>query len=165
MPGRYTVGHDEIQVLKSLSEALYVIDTDGRIQFCNAALAELTGYPADVLLGRPSLDLYAPEDRPTVLDRRTRAFQGEPVPRLLEATLLRHDGARLPIELSLTSLRREGRVVGRVARRRGSWRRLPARDTMSGRTGTSERTAPASGRVSSSPPYTTRMASSRGLPR
>jgi PAS domain S-box-containing protein len=115
MPGRYTVGHDEIQVLKSLSEALYVIDTDGRIQFCNAALAELTGYPADVLLGRPSLDLYAPEDRPTVLDRRTRAFQGEPVPRLLEATFLRHDGARLPIELSLTSLRREGRVVGRVA--------------------------------------------------
>jgi PAS domain S-box-containing protein len=34
---------------------------------------------------------------------------------LLEATLLRHDGARLPVELSLTSLRRGGQVVGRVA--------------------------------------------------
>jgi PAS domain S-box-containing protein len=115
MPGRYSEGHDELQVLESLNEALYIIDADGCIQFCNAALAQLTGYPAETLLGRPSLDLYAPEDRSAVLDRRTRAFQGEPVPSLLEATLLRHDGARLPVELSLTSLRREGQVVGRVA--------------------------------------------------
>jgi len=115
MPGRYTEGHDELQVFESLNEALYIIDADGCIQFCNAALAQLTGYPADALLGRPSLDLYAPEDRPAILDRRTQAFQGEPVPSLLEATLLRHDGARLPVELSLTSLRREGQVAGRVA--------------------------------------------------
>jgi PAS domain S-box-containing protein len=102
-------------VLEGLNEALYIIDADGRIRFCNAALAQLTGYPAEALLGRPSLDLYAPEDRPAVLDRRTRAFRGEPVPSLLEATLLRHDGARLPVELSLSSLRREGQVAGRVA--------------------------------------------------
>jgi PAS domain S-box-containing protein len=115
MPGRNTAGHDELQVLEGLNEALYIIDADGRIRFCNAALAQLTGYPAEAWLGRPSLDLYAPEDRPAVLDRRTQAFQGESVPRLLEATLLRHDGARLPVELSLNSLRREGQVVGHVA--------------------------------------------------
>ena len=115
MPGRDTAGHDELQVLESLNEALYLIDADGRIQFCNAALGQLTGYAVEALLGRPSLDLYAPEDRPAVLDRRTRAFQGESVPLLLEATLLRHDGARLPVELSVSSLTRAGRVVGRVA--------------------------------------------------
>jgi PAS domain S-box-containing protein len=115
MPGQYTEGYDEIQVLESLNEALYIIDADGCIRFCNAALAQLAGYPAEVLLGRPSLDLYAPEDRPAVLDHRTRAFQEEPVPSLLEATLLRHDGARLPVELSLSSLRRGARVAGRVA--------------------------------------------------
>ena len=115
MPGRDTAGYDELQVLEGLNEALYIIEAEGRIRFCNAALAQLTGYPAEGWLGRPSLDLYAPEDRPAVLDRRTRAFQGEPVPSVLEATLLRHDGARLPVELSLTSLRREGQVVGRVA--------------------------------------------------
>lgn len=114
MPGRDTVGHDEFQVLEGLNEALYIIDADGRIQFCNAALAQLTGYPAEALLGRPSIDLYAPEDRPAVLDRRTRAFQGEPVPSLLEATLICHDGVRRPVELSLSSLRREGPVVRRV---------------------------------------------------
>ena len=114
MPGRDTAGYNELQLLESLNEALYIIDADGCIQFCNAAFAQLTGYPADALLGRPSLDLYAPEDRPAVLDRRTRAFRGEPVPSLFEATLLRHDGARLPVELSLTSLRREGQVAGRV---------------------------------------------------
>jgi PAS domain S-box-containing protein len=115
MPGRDMLGYDEFQVLEDLHEALYIIDADGHIRFCNAALGHLTGYPAEAWLGRPSLDLYAPEDRPAVLERRTRAFRAEPVPRLLEATLLRHDGARLPVELSVTSLRREGRVVGRVA--------------------------------------------------
>ena len=114
MPGRYPVGDDELQVLEALTEAVYIIEADGRIQFCNAALAQLTGSAADTLLGRPSLDLYAPEDQPAVLDRRTRAFRGEPGPSLLEATLVRHDGARLPVELSLSSLRRDGQVVGRV---------------------------------------------------
>jgi PAS domain S-box-containing protein len=114
MPGRYPIGDDDPQVLEALTEAVYIIEADGRIQFCNAALAQLTGYAARTLLGRPSLDLYAPEDQPAVLDRRTRAFRGEPVPSLLEATLVRHDGARLPVELSLSSLRREAQVVGRV---------------------------------------------------
>jgi PAS domain S-box-containing protein len=115
MPGQDTGEDDARQVLEDLQEALYIIDADGHIQFCNAALGQLTGYPAEALLGRPSLELYAPEDRPVILDRRTWAFQAEPVPRLLEATLLRHDGARLPVELSMTSLRCEERVVRRVA--------------------------------------------------
>ena len=114
MPGHNTEEENARQVLEDLNEALYIIDADGHIQFCNAALAQLTGYPGEALLGRPSLDLYAPEDRPAGLERRTRAFRREPVPSLLEATLLRHDGARLPVELSLTSLRREGQVVRRV---------------------------------------------------
>ena len=49
MPGRDTAGHDELQVLESLNEALYLIDADGRIQFCNAALGQLTGYAAEAL--------------------------------------------------------------------------------------------------------------------
>jgi PAS domain S-box-containing protein len=115
MPGQDTGADDARHVLEDLYDALYVIDADGHIRFCNAALTRLTGYPMQAMLGRPSLDLYAPEDRPAVVDRRTRAFRGESVPRLLEATLVRHDGARLPVELSLTSLRREGQVVRRVA--------------------------------------------------
>lgn len=115
MLGRYTVGNDELQVLEALNEALYIIDVEGRIQFCNPALERLTGYAAGALLGRPSTDLYAPEDQPVVLDRRTRAFRGEPVPSLLGATLVRHDGERLAVELSSTNLTREGQVLGRVA--------------------------------------------------
>jgi PAS domain S-box-containing protein len=111
MPGNRPLGEE---VFEALTDAVYVIDPDGHIQFCNAALARLTGYAAGSLLGRPSLDLYAPEDRPAVLDRRTRALRGEPVPSLLEATLVRHDGAHLPVELTLSSLTRGGQVVGRV---------------------------------------------------
>jgi PAS domain S-box-containing protein len=115
MPGQDMGEDDARQMLEDLNEALYLIDANGHIQFCNAALGQLTGYPAEALLGHPSLDLYAPEDRPVVLERRTRAFQDAPVPRVLEATLLRHDGARVPVELSVTSLRRGARVVRRVA--------------------------------------------------
>jgi PAS domain S-box-containing protein len=115
MPGQDTGEDDARHVLEDLNEALYIIDADGHIWFCNAAFGQLTGYPAEALPGRPSLDFYAPEDRPAVLDRHTRAFQGESVPRLLEATLLRHDGARVPVEISLSSLRREGQVIGHVA--------------------------------------------------
>jgi PAS domain S-box-containing protein len=114
MPGRYPREDDEPQVLEALTEAVYIIEADGRIQFCNAALAQLTGYAVSTLLGRPSLDLYAPEDQLAVLDRRTRAFRGEPGPSLLEATLVRHDGVRVPVELSLSSLWRDGQVMGRV---------------------------------------------------
>jgi PAS domain S-box-containing protein len=114
MPWKDTGRYDELQILEALTEAVYIIDADGRIQFCNHALEQLTGYAASTLLGRPSLNLYAPEDRPAVLNRRTLAFRGERVPSLLNTTLVRHDGARLPVELTLSSLTREGQVVGRM---------------------------------------------------
>jgi hypothetical protein len=63
------MGSHGAQVLEALNEALYVTDADGRLQFCNAALARLTGYAAGTLLGHPSPDLYAPEDQPAILDR------------------------------------------------------------------------------------------------
>jgi PAS domain S-box-containing protein len=43
------------------------VDTEGRITFCNHMLPHLTGYPPEELLGRPALDLYAPEAGPIFL--------------------------------------------------------------------------------------------------
>jgi PAS domain S-box-containing protein len=102
-------------VLESLNEAVYAVDVEGRIQFCNAAMGRLTGYAVSALLGRSSTDLYVPEAREVLIDRHLRAFRGESVPALLQATLVYHDGARLPVELSEASLTRGQQVIARLA--------------------------------------------------
>jgi PAS domain S-box-containing protein len=115
MQTRHAIGDHDQRVLESLHEAVYVVDAEGRIQFCNAALERLTGYLASAVLGRPSTDLYTPEDTSVLLAHRARAFRGERVGPLLQATLVRHDGTRLPVELSLASLTREGQVTACLA--------------------------------------------------
>src|SRR5712691_3502969 len=47
-------------VTEGLSDAVYIVDTEGCIVFCNPALRHLTVYTVEALLGRPSTELYAP---------------------------------------------------------------------------------------------------------
>jgi PAS domain S-box-containing protein len=99
---------------ESLSDALYVVDRDGRITFCTPALERLSGYTAEELLGRPSLDLYDPGVAPAFQERRQRALRGEPVPPHLECEMLTKDGRRVPVELAVTNFVDGGRITGRV---------------------------------------------------
>jgi PAS domain S-box-containing protein len=83
--------------------------------FCNGMLTQMTGYPPEALLGRPSLDLYVPEAVPLFLERRQQALRDEPVPAHLETEIVCRDGRRLPVEVTVASLRRDSQVVGRAA--------------------------------------------------
>jgi PAS domain S-box-containing protein len=103
------------QVVDALNDAVYIVDTEGRIQFCNATFERLTGYAGAALLGRASLDLYAPADRPVFLARRQQALRGEPVAPFVEATLYRADGTQLPVELSMTNYLQGEAIAGRIA--------------------------------------------------
>jgi PAS domain S-box-containing protein len=102
-------------VTESLSDAVYLVDMTGQILFCNPALARLTAYPIEELLGRPSIELYVPEVRPTLLARRTQVLQGAPVPSRLETEMLSKDGRRVPVELAVTNLVHGAQMVGRVS--------------------------------------------------
>ena len=66
------------------------------------------------LLGRFSVDLYAPADWPVFLERRCRALRGEPVAPFLEATLYRADGMPIPVELSITNYLQGEAIAGRI---------------------------------------------------
>jgi PAS domain S-box-containing protein len=103
------------QVVDALNDAVYIVDTEGRIQFCNATFERLTGYPRAALLGSFSLDLYAPADRLVFLERRHRALRGEPVAPFVEATLYGADGTQLPVELSMTNYLLGEAIAGRIA--------------------------------------------------
>jgi PAS domain S-box-containing protein len=101
-------------VMESLPDAIYTVDAEGRITFCNSVLAQLTGYPPEALLGQPSLDLYVPEAVPLFLERRRQALLDEPVPAHLETELVCRDGRLIPVEVTVASLRRDNQVVGRA---------------------------------------------------
>jgi PAS domain S-box-containing protein len=102
------------QVVDALNDAVYIVNTEGRIQFCNATFERLTGHSRAALLGRFSVDLYAPADWPVFLERRCRALRGEPVAPFLEATLYRADGMPIPVELSITNYLQGEAIAGRI---------------------------------------------------
>jgi PAS domain S-box-containing protein len=96
-------------------EPLYVVDPLGRVVFCTWTLAELVGRPAEEIVGKLSLTLYRPEATALFLMRRTQALMGQSVPPRLKTEIRRGSGAAMPVELSVSSLESEGRVIGRVA--------------------------------------------------
>jgi PAS domain S-box-containing protein len=101
-------------VTEALNDAVFTLDADARFAFGNAAGERLTGYRLEELLGRSFMDLVAPEDLPELVDRFRRAIAGEAIPPHVQAEMIRKDGARVPIELSMANLVLDGRVVGRV---------------------------------------------------
>lgn len=100
---------------EAFPEPLYVVDPLGRVVFCNRALAQLVGLRAEEIVGKPSVVLYRPEATPAFLMRRIHALMGHSVPPLLKTEIRRSGGATMPVELSVTSLENEGRVIGRIA--------------------------------------------------
>jgi PAS domain S-box-containing protein len=101
-------------VTDSFRDAVFIVDTQGEIVFCNVALSVITGYSVEELLGRQSTDLYPPAIRPLFLERRAQLFSGQPVPPLMEAMICRKDGSLVPVELSVTSLMHEEQITGRI---------------------------------------------------
>lgn len=92
---------------------------DGRILDANPACCELLGCTLHALLGRPLLDLLAPEQRAQVERRHGRHDDF-----VCETALLDHDGGRIPVELIDRPTLQHGQplrmVVLRDLRDRGS---------------------------------------------
>jgi PAS domain S-box-containing protein len=65
-------------ILESAREAIYAIDTEGRLQWCNPALGQATGLAPGEMIGRRLLDLTHEADRDHVRERFRRALAGEP---------------------------------------------------------------------------------------
>jgi PAS domain S-box-containing protein len=93
---------------------VFTLDAEARFAFGNAAGERLTGYRLDELLGRPFTDLVAPENLPELTDRFRRAIAGEAISPHVWAEMIRKDGSRVPIELSMANLVLDGHIIGRV---------------------------------------------------
>jgi PAS domain S-box-containing protein len=101
-------------VTEALNDAVFTLDAEARFAFGNAAGERLTGYRLEELLGRSFMDLVAPQDLPELVDRFKRAIAGEVISPHVRAEMIRKDGSRVPIELSMANLVLDGRIIGRV---------------------------------------------------
>ena len=99
----------------ALAEAVYTVDTAGRITWANAAFERLTGYRLAEVQGQPSTRYYVPEAETLFVARRHLVSQGELVTPTLDTVLICHDGTQVPVELAVSSFGRADRPMGRLA--------------------------------------------------
>ncbi|HEU4581560.1 MAG TPA: ATP-binding protein [Polyangiaceae bacterium] len=81
--------------------------------YVNDAAAQVMGASVEGLMGSETLLSFAPEERERIGDLLTRSRHGDLAPGLVETTVLRADGSRVPVELafSLVPLSGEPAVV------------------------------------------------------
>jgi PAS domain S-box-containing protein len=97
-----------------MNEAAVTLTAEGTILFCNRRLAEMTGVPAERLVGSPFISLLREEDRQSFAKLLRHALENEI---RAEGHLLHQDGTTLPVQLSLSSipLEESGRGICLIA--------------------------------------------------
>jgi PAS domain S-box-containing protein len=101
-------------VTDTMNEAVYVVNLDGHIVFANPALARLSHYSLEDLLGQPSTMLYPPATTPIILRRRRELLRGADRAPYQQRQIIRKDGQPVDVEVSTTGLAVDGRVEGFV---------------------------------------------------
>ncbi len=88
-----------------------VLVQDRVICLANPATAEISGYSRDELMGKPFIDLVAPEDREMVAERHLRRLAGEPVPPVYSTRIVRKDGVTVDLEVAASVIEYNGRTA------------------------------------------------------
>lgn len=101
--GGETIGIDQLRAVFENYAGGMCFSRDGIIIDANRGLARMLGVAVDELIGRPIVELIAPEDRDLVRDRISR---GDPRP--YEHRLLRSDGTTSPVEASASMVSAAG---------------------------------------------------------
>lgn len=94
---------EELEIYCSLVEGAndgFIIVQNGRIQFLNQNLSELTGLPIDEILNKPFTDFISPNEQPAIENRYQRRIAGIPVTSLYETSLKVQDEDILEVEIN-----------------------------------------------------------------
>jgi PAS domain S-box-containing protein len=96
----------------SVGITVSVDEGDGaKFIYVNERAAELNGLRPEEMIGQPVLLQVVPEDLPMLLDLQEQRKRGVTPPRLIEVTIVRKDGTRLPLEVGLSYAHYEGRTA------------------------------------------------------
>ena len=102
-------------IAASAQDAIIMMDADGAISFWNPAAEAIFGYTAQEVLGQNLHHLLAPERFHAAFNAGIARFrtsgEGGAVGRMIELAALRKDGIEIPIELSLSAVRRKDQWI------------------------------------------------------
>ena len=102
-------GSSYLEIISSLTEAVYVIQDD-QIKFANKACLELTGYSIEEGFAANAVDAFVhPDDKKIILHYRELRFQGDIIPHRYEFRLVCKDGFVKWVEVRTAIISWEGR--------------------------------------------------------
>lgn len=102
-------------IAESMTEALFLLDLDGALAMVNAYGEQLTGFRSDELMGRPVFSVLDRAGAMLVREGLEAVRSGRKVAPRFECQVVRRDGRRTPVEVTCTSIVRQGEVVGWLA--------------------------------------------------
>ncbi len=102
-------------ITESMTEALFLLDLEGGLALVNAYGEQITGFRSDELIGRPIFSVLDRAGAVLVRERLESVRAGRKVTPQFECQVVRRDGRRIPVEMTCTSIVRDGLVVGRLA--------------------------------------------------
>lgn len=117
-------------------DGIFVVGTDSRLAFANAATCRLLGFTRDELLGAPIAELLPADDAAQIHAAHAKLPYGSC--HVSDSTLRRKDGSQLPVEISTAQLP-DGRWQGWVRDRSERLRRDAARERLADDLRASER--------------------------
>ena len=94
---------------ESALTGIYLTEQD-RFTYVNPALAKMFGYEVEEVVGRRSIDLTCPDDRPLVDQNMRRRLQGAVEEVRYEFRGLRKDGSVFPVEVHGRRIEHAGRI-------------------------------------------------------
>jgi two-component system cell cycle sensor histidine kinase/response regulator CckA len=101
-------------VTENIADAVFLLELDGRIALGNRSAEVITGYPQAELLGRSIFSLLPEDGAREARARLSSVRAGADVPPFFEVELTRKDGARVLIEVHVTSIVKDGQPVARL---------------------------------------------------
>lgn len=97
------------RLLEEIRDAYFLLQ-DEKLLMVNSKLAAAYGYDKDDLIGKPFIELIAPEERERILELHRDRLAGQIAPEeRYETWIVAKDGRRVPVELSVWRTRYWGR--------------------------------------------------------
>lgn len=100
-------------IINTSQMAITVIDNDGNFSIFNQGTERLTGYKAEEVIGKKNVfDFYANKEE---LEYIQRKLLDDGLIENFEATLIKKDGSKIPISISVSSLKdQKGKPIGSI---------------------------------------------------
>jgi PAS domain S-box-containing protein len=101
------------QVITSVGQGLTVSDSEANFTLINPSYAQMLGYTMEELLTKTPFDITYSDDLPILYSQKQKRLSGESS--TYEVRVRKADGTLVPVSITGTPFKREGKVVGMIA--------------------------------------------------